>query len=319
MVIQSSELGIEVKSITPVRYGEIHIVFAVDSQYVQHMGVAMTSVVINNPKVNCHFHIIYHSLGDDDLRIIRRFSDMYQAAVEMYKITDTSLFDSIATHRHFSKAAYYRIMIPDILPSYLQRVIYLDADLVCDGSLTELWNIDMNVFPLAAKVEHAAADQIVRLGLKNNLYLNSGVLLFNLPMWRREELSKRIIEFALAHPEKLEWVDQDAIAAILDGQIAPLDVRFNSTIDCATGAGEVLADSVIIHFVGACKPWQKWCPDKRKKIYWDYLNRSLWYPAKPEEPQTLFQALFAAKLENMGGNVAEVGRLLDTVIERLQK
>jgi len=301
----------------PQRQDEVHIAFAVDSNYVQHMGVAITSIIVNNPKVNFTFYIMYDTMSEADFDKLKKLSDIYQQPLQLFKVTFPKLFDSLKTMPHISKAGYYRLMLPYVLPQFLEKVIYLDADLICCGDITSLWSTPIGNAPAAAKLTDAFEDQALRLGLTKGQYLNSGVMLINLPAWRQQDIPRRIIEFMITYPDKIVWLEQDAIAVVLEGQIAPLNDCFNTTIDCAKGDGTIEESSVIVHYVGSCKPWQRWCPDERKQVYWKYLRLSPWHEAGPEEPQNIIQYLYAARLENAKSNPAGVEEMLRKVFASL--
>lgn len=312
-----SSLEVKLDYLLPRRQEEVHIAFTVDSNYVQHMGAAITSIIVNNPEVNFSFYIIYDDMSETDFAKLKKLSDIYQQPLYLYKVTNPNLLDSLKTMPHISKAVYYRLMLPYILPKHLAKVIYLDADLICCSDISGLWHTPMGNAPVAAKILTAFEDQVVRLGLTKGQYLNAGVMLINLPMWRKENIPGLIIDFMLTYPDKIVWLEQDAIAVVLEGQIAPLNDCFNTTIDCAKGDGTIEESSVIVHYVGACKPWQRWCPDERKQHYWDYLRLSPWFKARPEEPQNMLQYLYAARLENAKSNPAGVEEMLRKVFECL--
>ncbi|MDD4600558.1 General stress protein A [bioreactor metagenome] len=311
------DIEMNLECVTPQRHDEVHIAFTVDAKYVQHMGGAITSIIVNNPEVNFSFYIIYDNMLEADFNKLKKLSDIFQQPLHFYKITNPSQIDSLKIIPHISKAVYYRLMLPYILPQDLEKVIYLDADLVCCGDIRGLWHTPLGNAPVAAKLINAYEDQVTRLGISNGQYLNAGVLLVNLLTWRQDDIPRRIIDFMLTYPEKIVWLEQDAIAVVLEGQIIPIDDSFNTTIDCATGDGTIKENSVIIHFVGACKPWQQWCPDERKKLYWDYLKISPWREATPDAPQTLVHCLYAARLENARTNAVAVEEILRNLIMRL--
>lgn len=313
----ASEIGIEKLQFLTYRNEDIHIAFAIDTRYVQHMGVAMTSIVVNNPNVNFHFHVLYDSIGETDFSRMQHLSLLYQVPVYLYKIVDAPLFDNLPTIFHLSKAVYYRLLLPYLLPQQLPKVLYLDADVVCVGDIMKLWRIPLESSALAAKNIQAEPDQIARLGLKSGQYFNDGAMLMNLPIWRQKQLTVRVIEFVAKYPERIILLEQDALSAILDGQFARMDGAVHTLIDCATGSGHITEDSVIVHFAGMCKPWQQWCPDLRKSIYWQYLQMSPWFDARPDEPTTPYQALVAARLENDKGNMAAVRHILELLMQRI--
>lgn len=313
----SGEIGIEKVSLLPQRHEAVHIAFAVDAKYMRHMGVAMTSLLVHNPAINFHFHIVYDSMHDQDLGKITQLAQMYQVPVYFYKVVSAPMIESLRTVYHISKVVYYRLLLPYVLPQHLTKVLFLDADLVCIGDIRKIWHIPLEERALAAKAMPATNDQIVTLTLKNGCYLQAGVMLLNLPVWRQQELTKRVIEYLITYPDKTAWLEQDALAALLDGNFAKLAGDVHTVIDCARGSGKITEGSVIIHFAGMCKPWQEWCPDDRKDLYWQYLKMSPWFEARPEQATTPYHSLLAARLEIGQGNVGTVQRILDRLLEEM--
>ena len=312
----SGEIGIEKVSLLPQRHDDVHIAFAVDAKYIQHMGVAMTSLIVNNPAVNFHFHVVYDSMYDLDGGKIAQLATMYQVPITLYKVVSAPMIDSLKTVYHISKVVYYRLLLPYILPQYLTKVLFLDADLVCVGDIREIWHTPLADKVLAAKGMQADDDQIATLDLKNGRYLQAGVMLLNMPVWRQQELTSRVIEYLITYPEKTQWLEQDALAALLDGQFTELSGDLHTVVDCAKGSGRITDGTAIIHFAGMCKPWQEWCPDDRKTFYWQYLKMSPWFVATPEEATTPYHSLLAARLEISQGNVGTVQRILDRLLEK---
>lgn len=312
-------LEIDMDFLTPGRNEEIHIAFTVDEKYVQHMGAAITSLIVNNPTANFKFHVVYEDLPETDLIKLKHLSAIFYQPIYLYKVSNSGMFDNLKEMPHISKVVYYRLMLPYILPSNLAKVIFLDADLVCCGDIRAIWQISLNNNPIAARIIAASEEQIERLKLNSGQYLNAGVLVMDLPLWRKLNITGRILKFMLDYPDKIVWLEQDAIAVVLEGQIQALDDSFNTTVDCSTGTGVITDNTVIVHFVGACKPWQQWCPDDRKKLYWIYLRQSPWYEAQPEGPTTVIQSLYAARLENARSNPGGVEVVLRKLVQEIIK
>ena len=87
-----------------------------------------------------------------------------------------------------------RLLLDQLLPSELNKILYLDGDTINISSLTKLWNLDMGNCVLGACIE-ATINQTYRenLGMKNLPYVNAGVLLINLKKWRDEKIGAKIL------------------------------------------------------------------------------------------------------------------------------
>jgi lipopolysaccharide biosynthesis glycosyltransferase len=123
----------------------IYVCFSSDNNYVQHLSVAIVSMLKNKDK-NDHIHISILDGGISDknkeniLNIVHKYHD---TCVE-FKNINKELFSNFPIYTieniHISLAAYYRIVIADLLP--FSKVIYLDCDIVICKSLMELYQQD---------------------------------------------------------------------------------------------------------------------------------------------------------------------------------
>ncbi len=135
----------------------------------------------------------------------------------------------------YSSAAYLRIMIPEFLPEDRRRALYLDSDILVTTDLAPLWDIDLGDFPLWAVQDYSLGDfeRHIRTPFpeleapEDGVYFNSGMLLFNLPVWRAERVSERTFKFLHQHSHRLSFPDQDALNAMLAGRWGRLDPRWN--------------------------------------------------------------------------------------------
>lgn len=94
-------------------------------------------------------------------------------------------------------------LFADIIPNMPDKLLYLDADLMFNGDIEKLWNIDVN------NVEYAAANDHYGKFLINPRYINAGVLLFNLKKMKETNLLGKARE--LIKKKKLTFADQSAI------------------------------------------------------------------------------------------------------------
>ncbi len=135
----------------------------------------------------------------------------------------------------YSSAAYLRIMIPEFLPDDRKRALYLDSDILVTTDLAQLWDVDLGDLPLWAVQDYSLGDfeRHIRTPFpeleapEDGVYFNSGMLFFNLPVWRAERVSERTFKFLNQHSHRLSYPDQDALNAMLAGRWGRLDPRWN--------------------------------------------------------------------------------------------
>jgi lipopolysaccharide biosynthesis glycosyltransferase len=196
-----------------------------------------------------------------------------------------------------------------------RKVIYLDCDLLVTDSLRPLWQTDMTDFALAG-VPFPQDEHKKTLGIPGHKgYINSGVLLLNLDVWRDQNLTPRLIDYIGKNAPILKYHDQDALNAVLFDQIGFLDRRWNVTNRIFQESAEQLrlapevhrdlkAAPGIVHFTADYKPWHYFNPNPYKPLYWKLLKATPYRNYRPPlrsalkflpvryRPQTLYAKLF---------------------------
>lgn len=229
----------------------IHIAFGINNLHSKYIRVIINSIGVNNTDSIIYIHILHDGISSKNTkklnREITRFSNI---EVTYYKI-DPSQFSGIVTKK-WHVSAWYRILIPKLLPKNINRVLYLDSDTLINGSLKNLYNINLNNYSLAAVTDILNLKESIlkRLPMiKSNIYVCTGVMLLNLEFWRKNNLSDKILKFAFTNPDLLIYPDQDAINVICDGKIKLLPLEYGYVLDFVTKR-----NSIIFHY-GKLKPW----------------------------------------------------------------
>src|SRR5690554_2666976 len=111
-----------------LRMNCIHVVSTTDNNYAPHLGVMLTSL-LENCKSDVHVHVFYHDVSDENIKRIKQIADKYNQVITLYKIDVTKLNQCVES-RHINKVAYYRILVPNLLDEKINKVIYLDCDII---------------------------------------------------------------------------------------------------------------------------------------------------------------------------------------------
>jgi lipopolysaccharide biosynthesis glycosyltransferase len=163
---------------------------------------------------------------------------------------------------YFTKGALYRLLLPEVVP-HLDKVIYLDCDVIVDVDIQALWAVDLQGQPLAAALD---------AGIKSESYFNSGVLVLSLDFFRTQySLVELVTEFLSLHPKTL-YPDQDFLNWLVKGAFVRLNSQFNSMVG---EAEQFLQENRILHFAGRLKPWEHYRGSAGYK-YWKYLKLTPW-------------------------------------------
>jgi lipopolysaccharide biosynthesis glycosyltransferase len=210
-----------------------------------------------------------------------RFHEIADERVAGLKTTDQAL-----------PPQWYRIYLPELLPE-VQRILYLDVDLLVLESLGPLAEIDLRAHHLAGVAnvwEPWNAGYPAALGLPpTQPYFNSGVLLMNLELMRADRSSTALYEWAIAHRETLWLADQDALNAVLGADHLELHPRWNcmnsvllfpEAIDVfgAERTEQARRNPAIRHFEGPSenKPWHLLCERDGIELYRHHRRQTPW-------------------------------------------
>lgn len=277
-----------------------HIVFGIDDDFVRPLGVLMTSIIENNKNENIEFHIISKYISKENRRIIKQFAIENDININIY-IIDETIFNDLPTTSYITKAMYNRFLIPLILKDVTDRVLYLDADIVCLNSIENLKkiNIDNKIIAVIEESnDYVVKKRVKDLSLTSNKYFNSGVLYININNWINRDINNKLINYAKSVKD-LIFPDQDILNVILEKDCLYIDQKYNYTFDVRYKSNRYIynlpQNIVFLHYVGKFKPWQKWCMHPAKKFFEKYANISLWKNVPLDEPKTYKQMKYMGK------------------------
>jgi len=281
----------------------IHIVACLDKGYVMPTGVMIYSACANNPDSDIDFHMVVdESVSDNDKKdlidTISQFEGkrgfFYSVNSHLYKIFPLTNF------KWLTRATYYRILLPEILPDSVRKVIYIDGDCIIRHSLIPLWRTDISEIAIGA-VFNAFEGQIERfnrLRYSPDLgYFNAGVLLINIDYWRKHNVVNSLTDYIYRYPERIAFEDQDVMNVVLKDSKKSLPPKYNFQTDMLRCTPcfhywkyeeelkEAIADPVIIHFTSREKPWYKYMrnPHPYKSSFVKYQNQTKWKGVKIEK------------------------------------
>jgi lipopolysaccharide biosynthesis glycosyltransferase len=259
----------------------VEVLCACDELYLPHAG-AMLCSLLEHDSVS-RIHLFYSSVAKQELAKLESFVAGYGSKITFYEMALAD-FEGLHIDKWASAAVYFRLLAPRLLPTDLDKILYLDTDIIIQSSLIELWNTDITGQALAAVPHNEDEDDFRKaLGLpEGTKYFNSGVMLINLRFWRENNVVEHAISFVKNNPEKIQFWDQDALNATLIGQWVELPIFWNWRIWWRRPSEEeAKTDPVVIHFVGHHKPWHWSSQHPRKHEYRKYRDKTPW-PYKEE-------------------------------------
>lgn len=273
---------------------EIHVAFCTDSNYLPQLAAALVSMYISNAGEDLRVYLVSSSISKDAIEKITIIAKTFGRTVTFIDINNVALSDLRVNLQPTS--AYYRLLLPRLLPD-LQRIIYLDCDLVVEICLRDLWDVDLSDNACAAYPEplHYQGALMAHVGIKDR-YVNSGVLLLDLDYWRSNNIGEQCIEWVKTNPERATMMDQDAINVVLENKKMYLSRKWN--LNPIHGPIDSLLSEYgerILHFAGPIKPWNLCYDFGLSDLFYRYLSLTPFAKALPPlEPNSIGQAVSVA-------------------------
>lgn len=253
---------------------KISICFCINDKYVQYLGVVLTSILLNNRKETFKFYVLSSDISEENKNILNTLKKKYKNFEIFYIHIDKNRFKNFKINiDYISIETYYRYILADVIPKE-DKVLYLDVDLIVNNDLKDLWNININDYYCAAVKDLNFDTEKYKkcIGMSDNEeYINAGVILFNLKKLREDNIAEKYFKNNEIYKDKIKYQDQDVINITLSNKIKIIDSIYNFTRNDKTKNRN---DAVIIHFVGAKKPWKSLSFNKLKQLYYYYYIRS---------------------------------------------
>ncbi|MDR1190577.1 MAG: glycosyltransferase [Verrucomicrobiales bacterium] len=209
-------------------------------------------------------------------------------------------------HRHVSKAAMWKFDLPKVFPE-LDRILYLDSDVIVSGDLREFYDLEFagNYAAMARDISTHDPRYHEKLGLRD--YFNSGVILLNLAAMRHDNIPAQLLEYKI-NTHSI-FMDQDAFNMVLGVRVVPVSRIYNVMLHAGRDALTELGGMEnwrIIHYAARKKPWN----DMSAPLVVTWMKH-----LSPEDFHTCLAAWFASER----GKTNALERTVSDLKKRLAK
>ena len=213
------------------RMKNIDILYQFNEKYAPYAGTSLTSLLRNNSHFDkIRIFILGEGLSQDSHKRFEDLARQYNRKLVFVDIEETvkMMKDMNMPAYRGSYAANMRLFLGFLLPSDVERLLYLDADTIVEGGLDDLAVLQMGGYPVAMVLDSLVRKHKERLGfLKTEPYFNSGVMLFDMVKWKEKRCSERIAEHVKNVRAWYPSPDQDLINVVLKGEILKLGPEYN--------------------------------------------------------------------------------------------
>lgn len=263
---------------------EIPVFFSIDDGYAPFLAAALKSAIANSSDTRSYRAIILHDgLSCEN---IRRLGNMATSnfSVEFKEMKSglESITDKMSNRLrcdYFTLTIYYRLFIPEMFPEY-DKGIYIDSDVVLNGDLAELYDIDIGDSYIAACSDFSVQEvpQLVSyienaVGVPKTEYINSGILLMNMKKLREARIDYHFLRLLNKYHFDCIAPDQDYINAMCNGKIYYLGEEWDAM---PNDRKSPLENPKLIHYNLFSKPW---CYDNIQygELFWKYVKDTEYY------------------------------------------
>lgn len=247
-----------------------NILVNINKGYIKHFFTMAHSLACSNEKSEFKIYIMHSDLSEADKKLISQKVD-FNVSVEFIDV-DKSLFEKAPTVKRYPQEIYYRIIAPLLLPNEVDRILYLDCDLIVHNNIDELYNMDFsdNLFVACTQIR-GFMQWFNRLRLrvgKSYIYMNTGVMVMNVEKLRNLIDMEKIFKFIKRNRLLLTLYDQDILFKFFGNRIKIVDsLKYNLADRHITlhnirhkknqiDYNWVDKNNVIIHYLGPNKPWK---------------------------------------------------------------
>ncbi len=190
---------------------------------------------------------------------------------------------------HIPPVTYLRLLLPELLPDRLEKVLYLDGDLLVREDIAPLWDTEIATVDFAAVPDRDLTGRLLRVRRNLPRYrdlgmdpdrpvFNMGVMLINLERWRARQVSARAFGVVRCLGTETLWYEQDALNVVGEGYCRELPPRWNARPSDSPGA----STACIVHFLTGTKPWHWNYTGPYREEYFEAIDQTRWAGWRPE-------------------------------------
>lgn len=274
----------------------MNIAIALNRKYYRYTYVFLTSLCKHHPCGSLFLHILHNDLTETEKQGLTQLLTAYGHDLTFYSIMREDFPAGLPVNDMWTLETYFRLKLIDLLPEHVDRLLYLDVDIIVNQNLEELYNTDFegNDFIACADMGSTGAFTDIRGKLFNDRiaagyqYFNAGVMLWNLSLLRHRYSFSFYMNLAEELNFQILAPDQDLLNYAHYGHIKYADeYRYNlwgrHSYNCGIHYQQARDEAAIIHYTGY-KPWDgQYVHYDIEQIWWDYASQTPFYTELMEE------------------------------------
>ncbi|MDR1769791.1 MAG: glycosyltransferase family 8 protein [Hungatella sp.] len=264
----------------------INLLVTFDKNYIKPFQTMLMSLLNNNPREILHVWLLHSAIPQEELQALEEYCSLHCVPLTPLQI-DRAMFQNAPISKRYPQEMYYRLLAPHLLPVSVEKILYLDPDILVINPIRPLWEMGLNGNAFAA-ASHTGITEImndinrVRLGTEHDYY-NTGVMLMDLTKAREIVRPDDIFQCVSEHETDLLLPDQDVFNYLygqntlqVDDTIWNYDARYYSNYLIRSGGicnlEWVIQNTAVLHFCGKRKPWGASYSQRFGALYKHYMQ-----------------------------------------------
>lgn len=247
----------------------MNLLFCINPKFRPLLCQCLRSIVKNGGEERYDAYILHSDLTDADMDAVRAVSNRVSCR---FLSVDAGNFDGFPESSRYPRQIYYRLAAPLLLPEELDRILYLDVDTLVINPLKELYTMDFqgNYYIACTHIREALTKlNDRRLNVPDGSpYVNTGVMVLNLPALRENLTMDEIRRTALQKIDSFWLPDQDLLTVLHGDKILLADTQKYNLSDRILNIYNanpknprhnldwVRENTVVIHYCGKNRPWK---------------------------------------------------------------
>ena len=237
------------------------VVLAANYAYVEQVMTTIKSICYHNRSIR--FYLINSGFPNEWFKQLNKRLERYDSEIINCRVT----YEQISRYKtDISYTVFLRYFVSDFVQE--DKALYLDCDLVVTKNLDNLFETDLQDYPLAAVRDYGG-----RVYYGREMF-NAGVLLINNRLWKQENMSQRLIDLTNEWHDKVDQADQSILNMLFENRWIELEFDNNHVVihkqftDYELPAGQDYPG--IIHYLSHRKPWFDLAAQSYRDVWWYY-------------------------------------------------
>lgn len=254
---------------------QMNLIIAINESYIPMCKAMLFSFVTNHKDNKINVFLLNSSIKKGKLKELDAFARSLGIKLSIVEVQPETMLHSLKAQSRFSIEMYYRIFAHKLLPEDVKRALWIDSDIIVLKNISDFYFQSFDDKPIVV-CRDFAYDSAEIASIKKKLsiapehdYFNSGVILFNFDIIRREFSETEFEKIVDEYGSSLKYPDQDLLNMIYQNRVKYAnEITYNYQVNNTVRADAENLNIRILHYAGYKKPWSPKIANPICRYYW---------------------------------------------------